>query len=914
MKSILLLSTFFVLFLSNTIFSQLKIVKDNIACTYGIKNDSGTWVLEPTYILIEELQNGYFKTLTEDGKGVFYQSKHIILNQYDEIEAESRCFKVKKGEKTGIVSLAGQVLVPTEYNGILLDLKTYICYKYLANKYTTTVYSLEGNLIISEKNGIIKPFLAYNHSLIADQISEYTATGNAGLIGIDGKLIIPREYDRLRICNDHLTFVKNNQTGKIDFKNKILLEGKSFLMPIAYDYYGEIPCIDTGAIYKFVENGKYGIMKGNGKLIQPPNIDSIGRSFHEVSSEKTTYIFKSNGKYGFISQDGEITTQAIYEQIIPKPRLNWENNYLKQKKVYFLVVKNNRFGLLDDNGKEQIPCEFNRFYRLDYAKKPNYAISKMNEVFYLDFEKDTLKLQKMTLINEGKIIDLYAFKNEYFAFEISKFEKGKNIISGLLPLYTIGKFIFVTCENKNQLYTLDGKPWTKYKDSYVNFQNGKYALIQTKINSQGLLNVYTGKVILDTNYVEISQHFVSDNLLWAKVQVGEKKIEAQKIKTNQNGTFIDFSIGDNLNYTMVPIYKWIPFDTLGNKLTNATFDKYFGRFTNVITSQNNLKGVVNKDFEWVIPPNFLNIYKYNNTEYLVQTPSKKIGLINNEGKFALDTIFTEIEFVFKGHLSDHDVLNTISTYDYEKEMWIKLKNKESEFLYSKTGVKIDKNNPIYMDKLIFFGLIGGNYFSSAFKLTLSIDEFNRLITDKHNPKFGEFNKAIYEYFKKLFDKNNTCNNFEEFNCFNENIYQIQEIGNHFVSAKKYYSSKIAYDLDYDFIDKSRLINYSYSFDNQNLIWKNQKIIIASLDSIFGKSKLFEEELIAAIKKRDDLKLDCSSTDVLVEKFKQNFELSHKGIYLTYRENTNYYNEIRILIPIENLKKHKQSQWIVEYLK
>jgi hypothetical protein len=87
-----------------------------------------------------------------------------------------------------------------------------------------------------------------------------------------------------------------------------------------------------------------------------------------------------------------------------------------------------------------------------------------------------------------------------------------------------------------------------------------------------------------------------------------------------------------------------------------------------------------------------------------------------------------------------------------------------------------------------------------------------------------------------------------------------------------------------------------------------------LDSIFGKGNLFENELLAAIKKRDDLKLDCSSIDQLVDNFNDVFWFSEKGIHLQYDKNGNGYQAVEILIPIENLKKHRQTSWFTLYLR
>jgi hypothetical protein len=924
MKSILVISTFFVLFISNNFFSQLKIVKDNIACTYGLKNETGNWVLEPNYMLIEDFENGYFKTLTEEGKGVFFQTKHIIPNIYDEIYTENSYFIVIKDSKIGVISSSGQLIVPAEFNSLLYDMNQFICYKQINYLYSSTVISIHGKVTITEKSGMIKPFSGQLYSLIGDQFFEYSAVGNAGLIGIDGQLIIPRAYDRLRLCNNKLTFVKDSKTGVINLKNEVILESKPFLMPLAYDNYNELPCIDSNAVYKFFENGKYGIIKGNGKILHDASIDSIGRSFYEITNEKTTYIYKSNGKYGFISQNGEITTQAIYEQITPKPRLNWENDYLKKKKVFFLVLKNNRFGLVDDEGKVQIPCEYLRFYRLDYAKKPNYAISKMNEVFYIDFEKDTLKLQKMTLINEGEIIDLYTFKKEHFAFEVSKFENGKNIISGILPLFTIGKFIFVTRENKNYLYTLDGKPWTKYKECYVNHQVGKYALIQTKINSQGLLNLSTGKIILDTNFAEVTQFHHASNLLWAKMKVGEEKIQQKQLTYNQNGIELNPLFRGIENSYMAPIYKWIPFDTLGNKLTTNLFDKPHYSFDSSAVQNDAYWGVIDTKFNWLIPPIYKALNKYAKDQFVVYTKGQKYGIVNLKNELLVDTIYSDFEQLFTGIYSNWKVKMPINHKLNQNEIWFRFKNEKEEFILNNMGLKIDSKNATFKDKLLELALLGSqNSEANAFKFKLKENQQSYSDSILQNNDFKMYKTAVFDYFKAIYLQSKPCD-FGKLSEINPITHQIDCQNNKVKSfefinlGKKYLSAKCSNAFYSNFYDHNMYemltINKYIKDEYYNLIFNENGLKRVTLDSIFGQGNLFEKELVEAIKKRDDLKLDCSSIDKLVDNFNDSFWLSEKGVHLLYDQYGFGHATVELLIPIDNLRKYKEPSWLVEYLK
>jgi len=56
-KGLILVAITFIFFQLKGV-SQLHIVKDNIACTYGLKNAANEWVVKPNYIYIKAIENG----------------------------------------------------------------------------------------------------------------------------------------------------------------------------------------------------------------------------------------------------------------------------------------------------------------------------------------------------------------------------------------------------------------------------------------------------------------------------------------------------------------------------------------------------------------------------------------------------------------------------------------------------------------------------------------------------------------------------------------------------------------------------------------------------------------------------------------------------------------------------------------
>lgn len=103
-------------------------------------------------------------------------------------------------------------------------------------------------------------------------------------------------------------------------------------------------------------------------------------------------------------------------------------------------------------------------------------------------------------------------------------------------------------------------------------------------------------------------------------------------------------------------------------------------------------------------------------------------------------------------------------------------------------------------------------------------------------------------------------------------------------------------------DYMGMVNYLYEYSN--FIYKNNQLKSLSLLSIFnGNQSLLESQLMKAIQKRDDLVLDCSSLNNMVNAIGQNFYLTKEGIQLILA-NHNYWTgqNVEVLIPFDELKK------------
>jgi hypothetical protein len=126
--------------------SQLHIVKDNIACTYGLKNAANEWVVKPSYLLIEQLYTNEYRITDTYGKGIMNNEGSVIIPpEYSSVDVmDARYYWVTKSNGRGIINKEGLVIVPPKYEAIYFLTDRYFMAHQKDEKW---VYTDQGTLL-----------------------------------------------------------------------------------------------------------------------------------------------------------------------------------------------------------------------------------------------------------------------------------------------------------------------------------------------------------------------------------------------------------------------------------------------------------------------------------------------------------------------------------------------------------------------------------------------------------------------------------------------------------------------------------------------------------------------------------------------------------------------------------------------
>lgn len=426
-----LLILLFVLMTPTTKAQKLHPSKDNIACLWGMRNDSGKWVVTPKYIAIERTYDGlYLAMLGEKWSLLSAEGKELIPLLYDKlylIPVESNDFSnaaarrievvaIKEG-KSGLVDLSGKILIPFQYDGlwreqyenyfhIVVDKKMGLrnyekellpCrYPYLERVANTSLFIVAGNDLNRSPTGI-----------------------NVGLINLTGDTLVPCRFNALKIPNQQgyetntpprilsitakallITAHRGDTIGMYDFSGKCLLEPKYVLANVTrFDAYGNVwynrfsqgeECYYEGDPRVFSENGKLGIVTPGKGVIQPAVFDSV--YIHLPSYARPGfYRVRKNGRWGLLNADGTTLLPCDFRQISFYPRqifvfekeekireYNWRSNKILPKVYQKILPVSNAYNDLVSDYEFYSNCDDTVIHRCKILARLTDDISIIN--------------------------------------------------------------------------------------------------------------------------------------------------------------------------------------------------------------------------------------------------------------------------------------------------------------------------------------------------------------------------------------------------------------------------------------------------------------------------------------------------------------------------------------------------------
>lgn len=378
--------------------------------------------------MIELYFSEYQKYIPITISGLFYQI--FSCQKYDcIIKACGDIYITKIKEKYGVIDRNEKEILPVIYESI----RPVVRYsEFLEDYLLLFIVKCEKGMFLYNYNYNTesKPYetlIRYN-----DDYYIFKKDNKHGLISIFGTEILPALYNYYRHGSNWRKWLSNRFKGKYCnvFVENNLLFGEFEIEDKIYYKINVYSHNRNNYIYITEENGKYGLVSENGKIIENPILDdiitldsrdSMGYLFAYIehpfrrindllfviaklnnkyrlydivsgkcileNCENIRYFyslifsrkgghgiieFLKNGEKGYVSTEGEIIDTRKYDKVI-----------LEDGK--FRVQKNNKVGLLYISGQEFIPCVYDDILKID---EYNYTLIKDGEKIEYSIEDE----------------------------------------------------------------------------------------------------------------------------------------------------------------------------------------------------------------------------------------------------------------------------------------------------------------------------------------------------------------------------------------------------------------------------------------------------------------------------------------------------------------------------------------------
>lgn len=839
---------------TNNTKQQIKIAKDIINCTYGLKDQNGNWIVEAKYTLIENLdrKNTRFKIFDGLNYGIIdNKGNHIVDFIYRQIGVYAQnddCrFTVYNGKTYGIIDANGKTLIPLEYSQININLQKLllltkdgkygiasnsgrivfpanykkinciydsknfllyenennICYSTYADTTGKIFFQKEGYVQSFDKSGIAAYCEKFQEKDYMNQRQNIGAlAGKFGIINEQGNIIIPQMYDYLSAYGGRITVTLDDKTGVVDQKNNYIIKPTYCVADMSDDY---IPCkvsaIVPGQIYRIFDVDKVGVMNGDGHILVEPVYDYITKCTREESSFDMTYFIYKDGMQGTLSKDGFMTVKPTERKA--KLPVKQTTGYVQQHPL--IAYPKSNFQLVELNGKKNI-----------INKKTGERIFKYNalDIKRADFSEF-----------------IFFVKPDYSEYPDYHSPESEKL---WMAMDTSGKAV----GKKEYSWIPYGK-----KDTAVNV----YYLPTSKKNRSG---------IIDPNSIRYG--------------------------------------------LLTPLEEWL-IPAVYKRMYEINKNRY------LVWTEDGKYRVINRANETIIQLPYLAIEQIDSNLLLVQTKDLDFGIVTTLNETIIEPNFCTLEPVKVNYYNNDIRFNKDNGWN--QPTWWLFKDDRKRLLYCSSGLQIPSSDPSDENGKKIDSLLRKYSIGSENRISFKIECNQQIPKDIDTTLIY---KEVYNYLYPNYEKLPPCinpfyyskDNITE-NCnWDIHNFRLLSIGKSYVSIYSLQDTYLG-----DNTDENLKLYYEKTYENFILEHDTLKKIV--LTDLFGTEDILKDEIIRLLKTYESSTIDCQFVDDNIGMKNHFFYLTNAGIIVI---NSRYSTQsFELLIPIDRLLLYNESKWIVPYL-
>lgn len=867
-----LILTIFICHFSIVIFGQVKIVKDNIACLYGLKHtettpagQSGEWIVKPDYTLITSLpyHSKHYLTLKNYKYGLMdSKGKIIVDNIYSEIKENqyyNKYLEIRIGQKKGVIDTTGKIIIqPDKYYSIAMQPQDFFI-AYGHNGY----YLYKGEKLYS-KNPSHNIFTnVLDHKMCFDLIKIKNRKLTSRLVDENFNTVLEAKHAIIKThCNHVLVSYKDSL--QIYDKNFQLVYSLPF--PNIYDY--DLRFQNTNEKFRYHKQDKWGIADLYGKIIVEPNYDNIQPI--NYTNQIYKYQVSKNGFIGYLDSNGIAIIPPIYKGLAY--HRNNDDDLIYLEKDGKLVVYDQHGNMLLEPKYRYL--EYGAYRHVIYDSANIYEVKPVNYTNEKDFFKSRCVVGK-NKIELGEFT-AYTFDGRWTAF----YRSGKDW-RALPDVYIYAdyeKFTVVNGENRI-IYDKKGKPIEVIEPKFKRKKDitPTHSIYRDQRGNYGILR--GDSIIVNAQFpLILDAHYKDGNLIWIK-----------------KGKDEDCRFGETY------AGNWYLCNLEGNPIRDYSFDIPFNlNHDSEVAYTDNKAGIFDCiNLQFIIPAKYDQI----TTDHLAFYPDGTFQLLNYANKFIS-------EKTWKYAINCFTLYSDLKSSYVHDTYWDVYINDEDSLAVSLFGDST--SNTEFIKKLIY----EGNYLTQKHPLWSGYTYNVLLCTDEEKEKYGT---TLNEVFDKLLVRpeipiRNPNHTNLVFSSADFSDTEFTPIDNKFVLPENgrahFFSGKVEFCND-DYVSIQN-IHYTNGIRFYNYYRAYGYMFEFGLTDIFKKDVNIEDRMIIllteAVHDRDDLFLNCHDPKTIFDRTGKTFYFDENGLHFYLKDEK--YTEREITIPWKKLKKYAPEKGIV----
>lgn len=320
------------------------------------------------------------------------------LKERKDTNKEYEYFTLYSANKWGVINQEGETVIQPSYQEMIIipekSKDIFICMYNIneeTGEYKTKAINSKNEEIYTDYDQIeaIQNIDKNDNLWYEEGILRVQKNGKYGLIDLNGKEILPCEYEEIKALQgieNSLIIQKDGKIGLTNNKGSIIIEpnykeiknlGETYKegyitindenkygiisttkKQILENKYEEIEQIYFKDYYLIKENGKKKLINAEGEVV-------LGDSFDDITSQTTTgVIYKKGDLYGEITTAKETTIEPKYQ-------------YLQETlQEIYIAKQNDKYGIISKEQEEKIPFEY---VGITYNEKANLFIAEDTE-------------------------------------------------------------------------------------------------------------------------------------------------------------------------------------------------------------------------------------------------------------------------------------------------------------------------------------------------------------------------------------------------------------------------------------------------------------------------------------------------------------------------------------------------------